>query len=460
MTTFTNPPSDHELNDCVRYVLEQLLSPEAVDEIGPAIAYARPGDPASLTARVVIVPSGFFGPVYGSCDSLPVLPLPEVDGTPILFGNNRIRRQKDRLIIGADIIASAYFLLTRYEELLRPDVRDRLGRFPGTESLGHRAGFLHRPVVDEYAQLLRTWLAEAGLRCRPRAEEFRALLTHDVDFLRKYRRRDDPLRMLGKVCLGRERIRSLGESLLVPLGIGRDPYDTFNELLNLDGTSSDHATPRRSAFFYLASEDRRNRTYDICSPQARRAIDLAFDRGAIVGLHVSLEAGQQSEKIPEEARRLALACGFSIHHSRHHYLTLQEIEHAHRLAAAGLDWDSSLGFADVAGFRLGVCRPVQLFDPIRFQTIGVEEHPLVVMDGTLASRHYMGLDEEEAFHCCRGLIEQTRRHRGEFVALWHNNALAEVPGNYHPRLYRRVLAEIDQPGAGEDAEKFQMEGAA
>ncbi len=70
------------------------------------------------------------------------------------------------------------------------------------------------------------------------------------------------------------------------------------------------------------------------------------------------------------------------------------------LAAAGIDWDSTLGYSDMAGFRLGVCHAIPLFDPVRLEPMGVEEHPLIVMDCTLNWPQYMGLDEEGAFEQC------------------------------------------------------------
>ena len=71
--------------------------------------------------------------------------------------------------------------------------------------------------------------------------------------------------------------------------------------------------------------------------------------------------------------------------------------------------------ADVAGFRLGICHPIPLFDPQRLQPLGIVEHPLIVMDCTLDRPNYMGLDEESAFRYVTQLLEQTRRHGGEFI---------------------------------------------
>jgi hypothetical protein len=114
------------------------------------------------------------------------------------------------------------------------------------------------------------------------------------------------------------------------------------------------------------------------------------------------------------------------------------------ISRAGIDWDSSLGYADVAGFRLGVCRPIQLFDPVSLKPFGIEEHPLLVMDSTLSRENYMNLDAEHALYYCTELIEQTRKHNGEFVMLWHNTMLAHSPCNYHPELYQQLLNQLGE----------------
>jgi len=176
---------------------------------------------------------------------------------------------------------------------------------------------------------------------------------------------------------------------------------------------------------------------------AKSTIKLVHESGAEIGLHTSYEAGIHPERIAEEKAALEEACGFPVHHNRNHYLTWREIENGWALANAGINRDSSLGYADVAGFRLGVCRPIPLFDPIKMQLFGIEEHPLIVMDCTLSNDNYMNLNEEEAFSYCQRLINQTRKHHGEFVMLWHNTMYVPEQDNYHPNLYQRLLRELD-----------------
>jgi hypothetical protein len=122
-----------------------------------------------------------------------------------------------------------------------------------------------------------------------------------------------------------------------------------------------------------------------------------------------------------------------------HQVAWREIEDGWYLAKAGINWDSTLGCADVAGFRLGVCHPIPLFDPIRMRPFGIEEHPLIVMDSTVSLPYYMKLSEEKAFAYCKRLMDETRKHNGEFVALWHNSVFSHSVTNYHPRLYWRIL---------------------
>ncbi len=153
---------------CVRYVLSVLLGEDFADEFpANSILYADPTAAPRDQPVVCIVPGGLFGSDYGEPASLPHMPPTSIDGVPLLYGSRDIRRERDCLIVSADIIASTYFLVSRYEEMVRRDARDCHGRFPGRESFPFRAGFLDRPVVEEYAALLRSWLGEVGIHVPP-----------------------------------------------------------------------------------------------------------------------------------------------------------------------------------------------------------------------------------------------------------------------------------------------------
>ena len=170
-------------------------------------------------------------------------------------------------------------------------------------------------------------------------------------------------------------------------------------------------------------------------------MEKVIKSGAAVGLHLSYQAGIKPELITTEKAELEKVCGLTINRNRHHFLAWREVGDGWALARAGINWDSTIGYPDVAGFRLGVCRPIPLFDPAQMKPFGIEEHPLIVMDSTLYNPAYMNLDENQALQYCRQLIEQTQKYKGEFVILWHNSAPVKMDSKLHLKLYRQILTE-------------------
>ena len=68
-----------------------------------------------------------------------------------------------------DIFAASFFMLTRWEEYVNKN-RDIHDRFPATESLAYKQGFLDRPVVNEYVEeLKKTYLSLMRVWCLRRS---------------------------------------------------------------------------------------------------------------------------------------------------------------------------------------------------------------------------------------------------------------------------------------------------
>jgi hypothetical protein len=434
-----------KLKICVDYALEILLPGKDASNARGRIAYCQDDTDLPEDARVCIISSGFFDENYGKSESLPALPLKEIEAVPLLYGQPEIRRQDGRLIVYADIIASAYFMVTPYEEMASRDVRDEHGRFTGKESLPYRAGFINRPIVDQYAELLRKWLREVGVETSESDRRFSVLLTHDIDVLRRFRNILNYIRMPFGILLGRQEAHNFPNAIAVLLGLKNDPMNTFEEMIELEKTFCEEMNPvdAEIVYFFLAGDKtKHDRMYNIRSKPAKEAITAVYESGAKIGLHASYGAGVQPELIAAEKAILEDVCGFEICRNRHHYLTWREIEDGWAMAKAGINWDATLGYADMAGFRLGVCRPIPLFDPIKIKLFGIEEHPLVVMDCTLDRKKYMNLDETQALTYCKELIDQTRKYNGEFVVLWHNTAFVKAWDNYHTQLYPKLLSEL------------------
>ena len=281
-----------EIDPRVSYALQMLLGCDP--GVMTSVRYAPPPDVVTEKA-LYIVPSGFFGDAYGGIATLPHLPLPQIADVPILFGEPVLERRGDALIVHADVIASAYFLLTRYEEWVRRDVRDAHGQLPGRESLPFRAGFLDRPIVDEYAALLRQWAGDIGIEIPPPQRKFSALLTHDLDTLGTGANWRQPFRSLASALLGHQDWHQAWQGAAIGCGLRRHPFDNLEEISQTDRqlTARVPSTRCRSIFFFIAGG---NTPYDACAyrvsdARIRKRQQQLAEAGADIGLHASYEAG-------------------------------------------------------------------------------------------------------------------------------------------------------------------------
>ena len=84
------------------------------------------------------------------------------------------------MVFYADIVASTLFMLSRWEESVVSE-RDSHGRFLAQRSVAFRQGFLDRPIVDEYALVLRAWIEAIAPWTTFVRRRFSVKLSHDVD---------------------------------------------------------------------------------------------------------------------------------------------------------------------------------------------------------------------------------------------------------------------------------------
>ncbi|MDR2388223.1 MAG: polysaccharide deacetylase family protein [Tannerellaceae bacterium] len=422
------------MNEILSYLIRFLLGDDDVAaRHAPSVGYTDDPDHFSRYA-LVIIPSGFFNPgTYATPASLPCLPLKEIEGLPVLFGQAREEQRGRTWVIHADLIAGAYFLITRYEEMMRPQVRDVHGRFPGKESLPFRAGFLHRPLIDHYRLFLRKRL---GLPQLP-AEIRQIFLTHDVDAPFLYRSWKGFLR---SILDQRGLVRSLKGKTGHPV---QDPYYTFPQMLQQDRRLMDKHMAR-SVFFFKAGgrlpEDKPH--YNLRNKDILRLMAEIRRQGGEIGLHASYEAGIHPALLAGEKRRLEQCLGHTVSFNRHHFLACREPDDMDCLEKQAFSEDFTLGYADRAGFRLGTSYPVSWINPRTRRLTSLCLHPLTVMDCSLEEEKYMGLSRREAFAFCLRLAHEVKRVGGELSLLWHNTSLREGSGSYLGDLYPYLLTHL------------------
>ncbi len=377
--------------------------------------------------KVVIIPSGFFKDgMYGTKESYPQLPLKMVNDVPILYGEPSVSRTNGQVFVKADIIASTYFIISRYEELIVKE-RDEHKRFAAKSSILKKAGLLQTPIVDMYGRLLRGWLNEAGVKVPVQNSKYSCIMTHDVDHIAQYR----SLRGFAGGLL-RGEFKNAVRSFVG--GVENDPLFSFGWMRKLESKAHNI----KSKVFIKVSGNRLPQDIPFYNPNGQdiRKLLKIYNE---VGLHISYEASLNPKLIKGEVELLSSIIDKPVTISRNHYLAAINPSDMRYLIDAGITDDYTLGFADEVGFRLGTARPVRWIDPEKKELTSLTLHPLIIMDCTLNEGKYMGLSVVDAFKTYKNLKLEVQKYGGDFVLLWHNDTVSEFSKTYHRKLFEKIL---------------------
>jgi len=210
--------------------------------------------------------------------------------------------------------------------------------------------------------------------------------------------------------------------------IDRDPYNTFDWLMDLSEENN-----LKSAFYFICGRTNpaRDADYEPEHPLIRGLMRRIHERGHEIGLHPSYDTFQNSELLKKEADRLKCICAEEgIEQTqwggRMHYLRWEQPTTLRAWAEAGMNYDSTLGYADRPGFRCGTCHEYSAFDPVAQEPLSLRIRPLVVMEGSVIDKMYAGLGvTDAAAELINTLKERCAAVNGGFVLLWHNSCLQD-----------------------------------
>jgi hypothetical protein len=436
-----------------RYILEVVMSQwlgldwelRLEERSGVRITVGDDGAPGH-----VILPDGLFATEergWLTAASLPPSPVPwlpsadaqpagaiGVERLPVLYGDGAassalVFAEGPGVRLCVDVFGSAFFMLTRYEEVAVA-ARDSFGRFPAAASVALREGFLGLPIVDAYVELLWSALHRLWPRLRRRQRRFAVALTHDVDHPLAFlgRSAGERLRQLGADVLVRRDASLAGRRLRSWTGIRRgdyrlDPYNTFDFLMEVS-----ERLGVASSFYFLATRDTTplNGFYTLQHPWIRALMARIHERGHELGFHAGFDTYRDAERTTQEfncLRTTATELGVSPSRwgGRQHYLRWENPGTWSNWERAGLDYDSTLGFAEIVGFRAGTCHEFRPFHLRDRRPLDLAERPLHVMDTTLFE--YMKLTPAQALEAVLEVARACRRVQGTLTLLWHNSML-------------------------------------
>ena len=219
-----------------------------------------------------------------------------------------------------------------------------------------------------------------------------------------------------------------------------DPCYTFDTLMAL---SENHGIT--SAFYFITdhSAGSIDGFYSVAQPEILHLLKQIHSRGHEIGLHASYNTYRDPTQTVKEFEILKQTCQtIGIQQStwggRQHFLRWETPTTFCNLDTAGLDYDTSLSFADHVGFRCGICYEYPVYDIVTHKVLTLRERPLIAMECSVIDECYMGLGTgEKAFEIFQQLKTACQRFNGDFTLLWHNSRLIDAA---EKALYEALLS--------------------
>ena len=391
--------------------------------------------------------------------SMPSLPLatwtPGDDGIkanlvlpniPVLYGSPGLVNNDNHIHLNLDIFGSAFFMLSRYEELIIKN-RDNYDRFPSSASVAFKANFLNRPIVDEYVEILWACLSKLWPDLERKHYQPKTFITCDVD--QPYDCTVETFSKLIKVCAGdlikrrslTEMLKRINRYVFNKLGIYKfDRNYTFDFYMDV----CEQAGLKAAFYFIPSSKEPTNGCYEIGDKKIVSLLHKIDARGHEIGIHGSYQTYQDQEKILQqkilvEETLKKKGINQKIRGNRQHYLRWDSAVTPDYLDAAGFEYDTSGSYADRPGFRFGTSKEFSMWGWRSQTKLKLKQRPLILMECSVISHAYMGLGyREEAKVLMKQLKQESQTLGGHFVLLWHNSHLQNIEDKI---LFEKMVRE-------------------
>ena len=356
----------------------------------------------------------------------------------IIYGTDQLEKdlKNSRLTCGIDIFAGAFFMLTRWEEYVIKN-RDNHNRFLAKYSLAYKNKFLHRPLVNEYAEMLWNILQNLGYKGARRQTNFSLELTHDVDSVLYIKNLQNMLKRMTGDLIKRKSIHLTSQTLSIYfsriLKIKKDPYDKFDYLMDISEKNN-----LKSRFNFLSGK---NCIYDpdffLNNRFFIKIINRIDQRGHLIGFHPSYKTYNNTTMWQKEYQQFSSISPQSVRTGRQHYLRFSIPDTWQLWDDQKMEFDSTMGYADNPGFRCGICTEYSVFNILSRKKLNLKEKPLIAMDTTFAD--YQKNSPEETQIQLDNLINSVKKYKGTFVLLWHNSSFDIPPWDKFQNLYEEIL---------------------
>jgi hypothetical protein len=361
-----------------------------------------------------------------------------VDDIPILFPLSRkkifFRQEEKNIIFEHDLLKSAFYLLSGYQEYKGGIRTDKYGRFEYRDSIQKKLGIVKKPIVNYYFEII---IAGIEQFCRLNNIEFCRkkiykkpvfVLSHDIDNIKKSYFRY-ALFYIREMLKGKKKVDV--KKIISYFFISYKKMWSFKTLQKIE--QKRHI---KSVYYFLPAGEF-DSDYSLSSKRIIKIIKKLKSEGCEIGLHGVFDSYLDLEKLSTLKILSEKIFGFDKIGIRQHFLMCSLPQTFIYQKKAGFLYDSTLGYAEYEGFRNSFCFPFKLYDFENDVILDYWQIPLLAMDVSLFE--YRRMNYEQILESFSEIMAEIKKFNGVFELLWHNTFFDEVAYPGIKVFYERLL---------------------
>lgn len=335
---------------------------------------------------------------------------------PIIFGEDKFVQKENGAVIGLDIFASTFFMLTRWEESLLG--REEKGDCDESQLFCVRWGIYQRPIVNEYADFIRKILpSDTSFSTR----NYEIVLSHDVDGFVTPSWKRIVTDIMRQTVHGAPKNKILNLTWMEEIKYRRT-FPTGYSQFDLYTTLAEKCNIQEWFYFKVCGRGEKEATYLFDDKQTKEIVEKLKKKNNakfVLGFHPSQNMFGNKQQWDKEVSRITSLLQQKPTIGRNHHLLYnhETLRFWESIMDAPLNISNCV-FHKRQGFRSGVCVPYHLFDLYQRRVLNLIEHPCQVMDTVIRYDEKIK-SEKERWDDVKTMIEQVKKHKGELVLTWH-----------------------------------------
>jgi hypothetical protein len=327
-----------------------------------------------------------------------------------------------------DIFSASFYLMSRYEEYL-PHVKDTIGRYPYTQSLAHREGFLKQPVVDMWAYKFKVILLDSFPDLVFPIKKMTIHNVIDASQPFAFVQRGFLRAVMGFGSdLWKMKMRSIITRGQVLMTLRKDPYNTFNWIIN----TAKRSVSKHTFFFRLGDSSNYKEGINTKRMKFKLLVKFISDYKE-VGLIFSSETLVDYEKVKKEKERMEDITNRILRSSMNAHYIVKLPAIYRNLVELEVEEDFTMVYENKVGFRAGTCTPFLFYDLDSETKTPLIIHPLAFTTSAFEKKYDSEINK--TFNKLYDAVEQVN---GTFSVVFSNRDFTSSEKN---KTWRSIFSE-------------------